>query len=81
MLWQWYMDSVDALSDWYVKKSSDGKLKYLPDYPNALFHQQHLACFTPGMLALGVHVNQEWAAANPVKAARDMQLAKVQSET
>ena len=76
LLWQWYADAVDGLSNVLIRRTSSGKT-YLPDYPS-MDHMQHLACFTPGMLALGVHSNPDY---DPQKASRDMNLAKQLLET
>jgi mannosyl-oligosaccharide alpha-1,2-mannosidase len=68
-----YEDAMDGMEIHVVRESHPSKLKYLADWTGSsnLAKQDHLCCFAPGMLALGVlH-----GAVTGAKATRHMKLA------
>jgi hypothetical protein len=71
-----YEKAMDGLHSIIVQKSSPSGLTYLGDlqgYGSIAHKMDHLACFVPGMLALGAVKRPGYA---PDKKARDMRVAK-----
>jgi len=78
-----YERAMDGVHQLIVQKSTPSGLLYLGDYNpgGAIGHKMdHLACFVPGMLALGVKKRGE-GGGNSQKNARDMTVAKALAYT
>ncbi|TMW63372.1 hypothetical protein Poli38472_002313 [Pythium oligandrum] len=71
-----YFDAVDGMEELLLHESVDGQL-YIAEYDilqsRPKHHMHHLACFVPGMLALGAH---RIRSSDPDRSRRHMLLAK-----
>jgi hypothetical protein len=72
-LWKMYQGCIDGMHEMLVQHTcADPGDTYLADYSGRYEHKMdHLACFVPGMLALGVAQRPDGATAK-----RDLQTAK-----
>jgi len=77
-----YENAMDGLHQLIVQRSSPSRLVYLGDYNHGMINHKmdHLACFVPGLLALGVKMKGE-SSEHKAKNQRDMIVAKALAYT